>query len=359
MGGKHSKGKESQSSAPSLTAEPKAQSQEPAPKHEQPVPLNLDVKVLGVGDAESAQLLLTSDLRTAIARSLGPEYLSHGTDSAEWVLLFNSNCHGKSFVRLIQHVCDRGPVLIAIRDVETQRVFGGFNESAWRVVATREREAKSAAAAAARAAREGVAVEASRPSNQSRLFFGTDRSFLFSDTLPNGTKVTSSENVPIYRSRSESAGGNGNYMYLFDVHPDDDKIGIGMGGQAGQFGWFLDRYLEKGFCKGPRCSTYGNPLLVPLEEWSVDVVEAYAVHPRDVDELKAALAESTIKEGRTIIDKQGVKKPSIMHRGSETNCDKMLLELDMQHQFRGEEVASSDGSDHGGDTERRCPPMYD
>jgi hypothetical protein len=186
------------------------------------------------------------------------------------------------------------------------------------------------------------------------MYFGNAKSFLFSDTLANGDKAPSSDSVPIYRSREESAGGNSNYMYLFDAHPDDSKIGIGMGGQPGQFGWFLDRFLEKGFCTGPRCATYGSPLLVPMEEWSVDVVEAYAVHPRDVENLKAALAtfagEGTKSDGKSLLDKQkGKKKTSVMNRGAETNCDKMLLELNMQHQFRSEEQGSSDCSDNMGE----------
>ena len=317
----------------------------------------IDVAIAGVNDADRDKLLLSPTLSSAILRCLGPEYYS-SNNTAQWLLLFNTACHGKSFARLVQHICDNGPVVILIRDADTQRVFGGFNETAWKLVATREREAKSSAAAAARAAREGLTAEPGRPGNQSRLYFGSDRCFMFSDTLPNGTRVAASEDVPIYRSKPSA---NSNFMYLFDTHPDDDKMGIGMGGQPGQFAWFLDRFLEKGSCKGARCPTFGNPMLVPLEEWTVDVVEAYAVHPRVVAELTEAI-DSSIKDGRTVVDKQKNGEKSITRRGAESNCDKMLLELDMRHHFHGDDVAtttSSDGGDEaaGGD-HQHCPPAY-
>ncbi|CAD2214324.1 hypothetical protein AGDE_03065 [Angomonas deanei] len=114
-------------------------------------------------------------------------------------------------------------------------------------------------------------------------------------------------------------------MYLFDVHPLSDKIGIGMGGKDGYFGWFLDRWLDKGYCMGARCSTFKNPRLTTTEEWPVDSVEAYAVQTNEVSRLRVS-------------GNSGDGNPSsILNNDPDREVDKVLLELHGVHRFDNHE----------------------
>lgn len=262
-------------------------------------------------------------------------------ETPTWYLLFNSNIHGRSFNRMLQLCCERGPVVFAIREANSQkRVFGGFNVQSWLGVAAREKATRSVSAAQHRAARVGGSTSSSgptRPDNQSPQFFGDDRCFLFTDTVPSsGEKVPASEGgALIYRGKTSI---NSNFMYLFDTHPDEDKIGIGMGGQPMRHGWFVDRWLEQGHCRGTTCTTFGNPALSQTETFTVDAIEVFAVDPVVVQALIDEHGDGEIATGA----KSGA---GVLQRGSETNCDKMLLQLHMNHHFYSERVVDDDPRD--------------
>ncbi|KAJ3372682.1 hypothetical protein GGF31_001707 [Allomyces arbusculus] len=55
--------------------------------------------------------------------------------------------------------------------------------------------------------------------------------------------------------------------------------GIGMGGQMGHFGWWVEGGMEKGHSRtaGGVSSTYGNPRLANAEEFEVEAVEVWVV----------------------------------------------------------------------------------
>lgn len=275
-------------------------------------------------------------LRSSIFSSEDPRLAPHPNS---WVLLYHSDIHGKSFQRMVQLCVDRGPTVFVIKDAASHRVFGGYNEAPWTTVATREKEAKSMAAGNARARREGIdSAVVSRPENQSTVFYGNERCFLFRVDPPSSSSTATEGNegeppgaeeaVHVYHSRPSI---NANFMYLFDQHPDESKIGIGMGGQANYFGWFLDRWLETGVCKGTRCTTFYNPMLSITEEWPVESIEVYAVGTAVVEDLMEQMQSADITGGKTLRDTgESVRK------GEGCMPDKVILEMH-NHRFYGDE----------------------
>lgn len=258
----------------------------------------------------------------------------------EWYLLYNSNIHGRSFNRMVQLITDMGPTVIVIKDGNSGRIFGGYNETSWATVAQREKEAKSRAAANLRAKREGIAADSSgKAANQANVFFGNERCFLFS-CIPS---VNEAPPVTLFTSRPNV---NANFMYLFDTHSDDDRIGIGMGGQAQYFGWFLDRWLEHGSCRGIRCQTFHNPMLSAVEEWPIESVEVYAVGAEGVASIKEKTRDlKDVGDGRSHLD-----TGASIRKGADRKVDKIILEMDERHHFYADTVDPSDSEeeDHCG-----------
>lgn len=255
--------------------------------------------------------MVPDTLASSIAQALPQTCQPQAFHPTQWFLLYNSDIHGKSFNRLVQRVEQKGPTVIVIKVKDEDVFIGAFCESDWLSVAQRERQSKSQAAAKQRAAREGQSTSglAARPDNQSNVFFGNENCFIFS--------ASTSGETSIYRSRSSV---NSNFMYLFDTHPLAEKQGIGMGGQAGYFGWFMDRWLEKGACNGARCTTFQNPRLTPSESWTVEAVEVYAVSPPVVESLLA-------------LGDAGTADNSVLQSNPDREADKMLLELHGVHKF--------------------------
>ncbi|KAG5488596.1 hypothetical protein JIQ42_00204 [Leishmania sp. Namibia] len=274
-------------------------------------------EIVGVDDADKSMLVITPKLAARLADALPPS-CKCGTypEAAKWYLLYSSYLNGKSFQRLVQHITSKGPTIIVIKLKDSPRVLGAFCESDWLTVAERERNAKSAAAASARARREGQKQCATTaPTNQSNAFFGSMNCFVFRANA-HGTDDVSADGE-IYRSHSSM---NSNFMYLFDTHPLEEKIGIGMGGQPGYHGWFIDRWLENGASHGVRCSTFKNPRLSPTESWLVESVEVYAVKKSIVEQLLRTGNES----GRGI---------SCVDDNPDSKARQMLLELNGTHEF--------------------------
>lgn len=274
--------------------------------------------IRGVDGAEKQKLVLKSKLAARLADALPPSCKGTGvSNTSAWYLLFSSEIHGKSFQRLAQLITSQGPTVIAIKILNSPRVIGAFCESEWLTVADREKSAKSAAAAAARAAREGHRTQSQPgPKNQNNVFFGSDNCFVFRAYQDADADV--GDDGELFRSHPSM---NSNFMYLFDTHSSEDKIGIGMGGQPRYFGWFVDRWLESGACYGARCTTFQSPRLSPTESWKVENVEVYAVKPDIVERLARTGNEAAVG---------GV---SCVNGGTNSKADQMLLELNGTHEF--------------------------
>lgn len=282
--------------------------------------------VCGVESSEKSKLALTDELGTFIADNLPVSCKGNNLGlSMKWYLLYSSNINGKSFQRLVQHIVSKGPTVLIVRLKNSARVIGAFCESDWLSVADRERAAKSNAAASARASREGQTQHTGgAPKNQNNVFFGSDSCFVFRAHPTEIDKV--SDRGEIFRSRPSM---NSNFMYLFDVHPLEDKVGIGMGGQPGYFGWFIDRWLENGACYGTRCTTFECPRLTPTETWLVDSVEAYAV--------KSDVVEQLLRDGNPIAG-----GGSCVNNNPNSKADQLILEMNGTHQFNYNERPDCD-----------------
>lgn len=179
-----------------------------------------------------------------------------------------------------------------------------------------------------RSARTGQTTDRvqERPSNQSPQFFGTSSCFVF--------KAVSSDpsTLEVFKGKSSL---NSNFMYLFDVHPDQERVGIAMGGQVQRHAWFLDRWLEAGHCANT-CTTFGSPNLCSISPFSVDAVEVYSVNPENFAPLleRHAADENRRRMREVEVDGEDTEAaPSVLRQGAETNCNKMLLELNGMHQF--------------------------
>ena len=300
-------------STPSPTSTPVLLEASPAKIVENSGEHQKEVEIVGFPGSESFNRRLMSD---TLAKDLF-RCLPRDPTGSRWFLIYSSDIHGKSFNRLVQLICEKGPTIVVIKEGINGRVFGGYNSFPWLTVGARERRARSARASNARAEREGQPVLPQRPVNQQSLFFGDDRCFLF---------LHSNDKTVIYRPHPEI---NSNFMYLFDQHPDDDRIGIGMGGLPQHYGWFLDRWLEGGSCGGIRCPTFQSPMLAPLEQWPVDRVEVYAVGREEVTELIADFVPSS--DGKTPID-----DGSSVRTVRELQVEKVIMEMHNVHRFYGD-----------------------
>lgn len=270
---------------------------------------------LGFSMSNVKYKVLPDKLATVIEKKLSTSFSSDAHSEKKWFLLYNSNIHGKSFQSMIQRIMEKGPTLLLVKIKDCNTIVGGYCESNWLTVAARERQAKSISAAKTRSLREGQqSCIPSRPLNQNPLFFGSENCFLFTaSTDTNG-------NLPIAIDfYSSHPTVNCNFMYLFDTHPLEEKIGIGMGGQPGYFGLFLDRWLDEGFCFGERCSTFQCPRLSLTEVWQIESVEVYSVGPQMVEQLLHNNSDRV--------------NDSSLLRNPDSAADKLLLELHGVHKF--------------------------
>ena len=224
--------------------------------------------------------------------------------------------------------------------VAATAVIGGYNETSWALVADREKQGRSHAAAVARADRLGHDAPNSRPDNQSTQYFGDDRCFMYrADTYKDGSGEWKHDNLRIYPSKRSSAKQN--YMYLSDSHPDDSRIGIGMGGETGSWAWFIDKWLETGSCNQSvegepiqRCPTFNSLVLSPTMTWTIGQVNAFAVEPGMVGKLRAERGDYTSAVMPS-------NKTGVLDR-KDASADKMILEMNNQHTFN-DNVREEDG----------------
>lgn len=290
--------------------------------HPAPAASHASLRFLGFTEQDVQKKVMPDSVSATVANALpGSCKSSSSLDAPSWYLLYNSDIHGKSFQRLVQRITNKGPTVIVIKIHDSQRVIGAFCESDWLTVADREKLAKSRAAAAKRSEREGQRSSgySERPANQNNVFFGGERCFVFS-AGGNGEGSQPSEGTVFHSHPSM----NSNFMYLFDTHPIVEKEGIGMGGQPGYFGWFVDRWLENGSCNGVRCTTFQCPRLSDAEVWKVEAIEVYAVREDIVQQL--------VKR-----DDGDVQPSSCLTANPDTDVDKMILELHGVHNFNAAE----------------------
>ncbi|KAI5098046.1 TLD domain-containing protein 1 [Silurus meridionalis] len=150
-------------------------------------------------------------------------------NNAPWRLLFSTNIHGESFTRLVGNCKNRGSTVLLVKDTKGH-IFGGFASQSWEL----------------------------KPQ-----FQGDSRCFLFS--------VSPSMRV------FTCTGYNQHYMYL-NQGQQTMPNGLGMGGQHGYFGLWLDSDFGRGHSRArPRCTTYGSPQLSGDEDFTVDTVEVWGV----------------------------------------------------------------------------------
>ncbi|XP_013001308.1 MTOR-associated protein MEAK7 isoform X2 [Cavia porcellus] len=163
-----------------------------------------------------------------------------------WRLLFASRLHGQSFSQLCGRITHRGPCLALLEDRDGH-VFGGFASRSWEV----------------------------KPQ-----FQGDNRCFLFSIT----------PSMAVYMP----TGYNDHYMYL-NQGQQTIPNGLGMGGQHGYFGLWVDADFGNGHSKAkPTCTTYSSPQLSAEENFRFEKMEVWAVGD--------PAASSPVKAKKSILD---------------------------------------------------------
>ena len=199
-------------------------------------------------------------------------YINHhlpGECHSPWRLLFSTVHHGQSFTTMMRDITDKGPTVIVIKDT-SGHVFGGFASQSW---------------------------------NPSPKFSGTSRCFLFS----------CQPNIAIY----QATGCNENYMY-FNHGQDTMPNGIGMGGQLGYFGFWLDYDFGSGHSHAkPQCTTFNSLQLSKEANFTIHTLEVWGVGPpptkpvtEDEDEVRKSILDKDpeAKAMLTLLDKGPVSE---------------------------------------------------
>ncbi|KAJ1913702.1 hypothetical protein IWQ60_009107 [Tieghemiomyces parasiticus] len=163
----------------------------------------------------------------------------------EWDLVFASDLDGKSWNTFVHRLSRSGATLIVIREQGTGYIFGGFASDDW----------------------------VSHPD-----FYGTSANFLF----------TVRPDLRVYPAGTINA----HYQYL-NQGTQTLPNGLGMGGQLGYFGLWINADFETGCSQaGPACSTYGSPRLSHEEYFRIESIEVWQVRrsPTDSDDEDGAVA---------------------------------------------------------------------
>ncbi|CAG2199486.1 unnamed protein product [Mytilus edulis] len=156
--------------------------------------------------------------------------------TSEWRLLFCNSLNGDSFSQLVGHIVNKGPSIIIVKDKDGY-IFGGYSSQGWEL---------------------------------GPKFYGSADCFLFTITPQYGVYTTT--------------GYNDNFMYL-NQGQETLPNGLGMGGQFNYFGFWIDHSFNHGHSKaGPRCTTYGSPQLSKSADFTVEMVEVWAVGPEPKSE---------------------------------------------------------------------------
>ncbi|XP_026865460.2 MTOR-associated protein MEAK7 [Electrophorus electricus] len=192
-------------------------------------------------------------------------------DCAPWRLLFSTSLHGESFTRLVGNCKSQGPSVLLVKDTKGH-IFGGFASHSWEI----------------------------KPQ-----FQGDSRCFLFS--------------VYPYIQVFTCTGYNQHYMYL-NQGQQTMPNGLGMGGQHGYFGLWLDCDFGRGHSRAqPRCTTYGSPQLSGDEVFTLDTVEVWGIglppKEQEQDENKKSIldvdpeAQILLEMAGKSMHSQGLREP--------------------------------------------------
>ncbi|KAF3689265.1 TLD domain-containing protein 1 TBC/LysM-associated domain-containing protein 1 [Channa argus] len=193
--------------------------------------------------------------------------------NAPWRLVFSTWLHGESFTRMVASLIKCGPTLLLIKDTKGH-VFGGFASQAWQI----------------------------KPQ-----FQGDSRCFLF----------TVFPTLRVYTA----TGYNEHFMYL-NQNQQTMPNGLGMGGQHGYFGLWLDSDFGHGHSRArPKCTTYGSPQISGEEDFTLDSMEVWAIgkppEPEEGEEGKGKRSildvdpelQSMMEMAGKTLHSQGLREP--------------------------------------------------
>lgn len=180
--------------------------------------------------------------------------LPHDLQS-EWSLLFSTRIHGLSFTSMLGKIMSKGPTLLIIEDTKGH-VFGGFASDSWRL---------------------------------GPKFLGNGKCFLFK--------------LHPFMAAYTATGYNDHHMYL-NHQQQTMPNGLGMGGQLGHFGFWIDADFGTGHTS-EGCSTYHRvPTLSAEKEFNIEHLEVWAVGPPPKEESD----DETDGNKRSILDKDSGAK---------------------------------------------------
>lgn len=190
-----------------------------------------------------------------------------------WRLLYTTR-GGRSFPRMVRHICNGGPTVTVIELSSTSPhrriIVTAVNRSSWKMAAERK---------GSKDVSDGAAAKKTSPG-----FFGDSSCIVHIMDLDIRSATLllpkySSSTAPPVPSAS-------NYMYLVDDAAfalPPAEVGIGMGGLAGRWGWFVGEDLE--YCRLSSAATFREaegPLLdasIFTLEWSVEHFDVFALEP--------------------------------------------------------------------------------
>ncbi|KAF9439358.1 hypothetical protein BGZ76_000019 [Entomortierella beljakovae] len=165
----------------------------------------------------------------------GADNLSEPKPTPPLRLLFSSKVSGASFSTLLQNISFQGPTLIILKD-EDGYIFGAYADQDW---------------------------------EQKPKFYGSDRTFLF----------TIQPKFRIFRPSKV----NNNFQYL-DYGTKTLPNGIGFGGQLRYFGlWLASDFSSGQSAAEPLCSTFQSPRLSKNQDFKLDEMEVWQIHPSTVE----------------------------------------------------------------------------
>ncbi|XP_035916228.1 MTOR-associated protein MEAK7 [Anopheles stephensi] len=192
-----------------------------------------------------------------------------GTQQNKWRFLFSSQIHGESFSTLLGRIMDQGSTVVIVEDANGY-IFGGYATESWAL---------------------------------SPNYVGNENSFLF--TLR-----------PKMRS-FPSTGYNDHYQYL-NLHQQTMPNGMGMGGQHGYWGMWLDSEYGIGECS-ESCTTYkGYFQLSATKKFNIRNVEVWGVGDKPVKEDEA---EDEKSGARSVLDGNADSKAILKMSGREQYSD--------------------------------------
>lgn len=184
----------------------------------------------------------------------------------KWRFLFSSQIHGESFSTLLGRIIDQGPTVIIIED-SNGYIFGGYATDTWEL---------------------------------SPNFAGNDSSFLF--TLRPKIRCFPATSI------------NNHYQYL-NLHQQTMPNGLGMGGQFGYWGLWLDSEYGIGE-SSESCTTFkGYFQMSATKKFTVRNVEVWGVGEKPVKE------DDEEQPSRSILDGNSDSKAILKMSGREQYSD--------------------------------------